>query len=76
MAYSQSLEKLRDIQLGIDYAVEQAKEEIRAKSRAEGRAEGEIKEKLENARNLKALGVDYTIISKALGLSIEEINNL
>ena len=38
--YSQSLEKLRDTQRGIQYATDLAREEARAKGLAEGRADG------------------------------------
>ena len=46
------------------------------KGRAEGRAEGERETNLRNAKNLKALGVDVETISKATGLTKEEIENL
>ena len=46
------------------------------KGRAEGRAEGERDEKLRNAKNLKTLGVDVETISKATGLTKEEIESL
>ena len=46
------------------------------KGRAEGRAEGERDEKLRNAKNLKTLGVEVETISKATGLTKEEIENL
>ena len=41
-----------------------------------GRAEGERNEKLRSAKNLKALGVDVETISKATGLTKEEIESL
>lgn len=41
-----------------------------------GEAIGIQKEKLSNARNLKSLGVPYETISKATGLTLEEINSL
>ena len=51
-----------------------------AEGRAEGRAEGEVigetKAKLEMARNLKAMGMTSDIITKATGLSAEEIEKL
>lgn len=47
-----------------------------AEGRAEGRAEGEYAERLRNASNLKKLGVDFSIISQATDLSLEEIVNL
>ena len=46
------------------------------KGRAEGRAEGERETNLRNAKNFKALGVDVETISKATGLTKEEIENL
>lgn len=41
-----------------------------------GREEGREEERLENARKLKALGVDPSIIAQGTGLSIEEIADL
>ena len=46
------------------------------KGRAEGCAEGERNEKLRSAKNFKALGVDVETISKATGLTKEEIESL
>ena len=46
------------------------------KGRAEGRAEGERETNLRNAKNLKALGVDVETISKATGLTKEELESL
>ena len=42
----------------------------------EGRAEGRAESKLEDAKNLKCLGVSMDIIAKATGLSVEEIAKL
>ena len=47
-----------------------------AYARNEGRAEGRAEEKLDNARNLKQLGVSPDVISRALGLSIDKIDAL
>jgi predicted transposase/invertase (TIGR01784 family) len=44
--------------------------------RAEGRAEGILQNKLENAKNLKALGIPAETIAKGVGLTIEEIEKL
>lgn len=46
-----------------------AKEE----GKAEGRAEGKAEERLNNARKMKAAGLDYALISQITDLSIEEI---
>ena len=43
---------------------------------AEGREEGQNEERLKNARNLRELGVDLEIISKATGLTADEIISL
>ena len=53
-----------------------AKLEGRIEGRAEGRAEGELAERQKNARNLKELGVDTSIIAQATGLTIEEIDRI
>ncbi len=42
----------------------------------EGEERGVIKERLSIARNLKSLGVDFSKISEATGLSIAEIEAL
>lgn len=51
-------------------------EKGRAEGRAEGLAEGRKEEKLQNASNLKSLGVSTEIIRQATGLSEEEIEQL
>ena len=48
----------------------------RGEGRLEGRAEGRAEGKLEDAKNLKRLGVSPNIISQATGLSLEEIAKL
>ena len=50
--------------------------EGRAEGLAEGLAEGRAEGRAEDARNFLALGVDPEIISKATGISIEELQNL
>ena len=49
---------------------------MRAKGRAEGREEGARQKAVEDARNLKAAGVDVNIIAKCVGLSVEEVEQL
>ena len=48
----------------------------RQKGEVIGRQKGEREEKLRNAKNLKSLGVDVETISKATGLSADEIEKL
>ena len=49
---------------------------VMATARQEGRKEGREEAILQNARNLKQLGVSMTIIAQATGLSEEEIQQL
>jgi predicted transposase/invertase (TIGR01784 family) len=57
-------------------AMAKGKAEGLAEGKAEGTAEGLAKGKEEVARNLLVLGIDIEAISKATGLSIEEIKKL
>lgn len=70
--YEDSLKNFRDIYSVITTA------ELKGlnRGRAEGRAEGEWTERKKNARNLKVLGIEPTIISQATGLSTKEIEEL
>ena len=54
----------------------QAIKEGKAEGKAEGRAEGKIESKLEIAQNMLNMNMDIKIISKATGLSENEIKNL
>ena len=51
-------------------------EESRFEGRAEGLAEGRAEANVENARKMKSLGVEYSVISQVTGLSSEEIGSL
>ena len=44
------------------------------KGREEGREQGALKERIENARKMKQLGVDVQLIVQITGLSLEEID--
>ena len=46
------------------------------KGRSEGRVEGAAQEKREIAKNLKQLGLEYSQIRQATGLTAEEIEKL
>ena len=54
----------------------EGKAEGKAEGRAEGKAEGKIESKLEIAQNMLNMNMDIKIISKATGLSENEIKNL
>ena len=70
--YEDSLKNFRDMYSVITTAERKGE----ARGRVEGCAEGELAERQKNARNLKELGVDTSIIAQATGLTIEEIENL
>ena len=57
-------------------AIKEGKVEGKAEGKAEGRAEGKIESKLEIAQNMLNMNMDIKIISKATGLSENEIKNL
>lgn len=56
--------------------IESAKLEGRLKGIAEGRLERIEKKRLSNARKMKEIGLDYTIIADVTGLTSEDIANL
>ena len=71
-SYEQSINAYRDIKNSIDTA---SKDGF-TKGKAEGLAEGKAKGIRTTAHNLKQMGLDVYQISKATGLSIEEIKQL
>ena len=88
IAYSQSLEKLRDTQAGIQFAADRAREEGRAEGEAIGRAKGEAIGRAKGeaigraegvasvALNLLRRGLDAEFIASATGLPIEKIRQM
>ncbi len=50
--------------------------DIMTEAKEEGLAEGARQKAIEDARNLKAAGVDINIIAKCVGLSVEEVEKL
>ena len=71
-----TVENMGDYDNLINTTAEIAEQKGHEKGRAEGRIEGRIEGKVETARNLIELGLEVEVISKATGLSIEEIQNL
>ena len=74
--YLKSLGDMGDYANIINTAAEEAHAKGKAEGREEGREAGRAETKREDAKNLKKLGVAVDIISKATGLSIEEIEKL
>ena len=62
--YEDSLKTYRDLKNALDTAEEK------------GRVEGRVEEKIAIARNLKSMGMSISDISKATGLSEEEIDSI
>ena len=62
--YQDSLKTYRDLKNSLDTAEEK------------GRVEGRVEEKIAIARNLKSMGMSISDISKATGLSEEEIDSI
>ena len=71
---AESIEEWRkkDVQRGIEQGIEIGDQRGRIKGREEGREE----ERIINAANFKRFGVDFKIIAKATGLTIEQIEKL
>ena len=60
----------------VDYGMRKGREEGRAEGLAEGERVGEKKERLKNARGMKAEGIPSELIAKITGLSLQEIEAL
>ena len=61
---------------GREEGMKEGREEGMKEGREKGMKEGKKEGKLEDAQNLKRLGVSLDIISQATGLSLEDIENL
>ena len=72
VAYSDSLQKLRDTQAGIEYASRQAYDDGEQKGRKEGLKEGLLKA----ARNLLAYGASTEMVVAATGLTPAQLDKL
>lgn len=72
LEYDEALKVYRDCKNIVDYAKDEGHAEGKTEGLAEGRAEGMRL----MAANLKRQGIDVKAISKASGLSEEEINSL
>ena len=75
-SYEQSINAYRDIKNSLDTAKKEGKAEGFVEGMEKGKVEGRAEGFVETARNLKQMGLDISQISKATGLSIEEIKKL
>ena len=71
--YEESLKVYRDLTNVVNTAVRKGREEGLAEGREQGLTEGREQERLQIARNLKAMGMTTADIFKATGLTVEEI---
>lgn len=80
IAYSQSLEKLRETQAGFRYAADEALKKGEAigmaKGEAIGIAKGEAIGLQKTAKEMLKRGIDMALISEITGLSFEEIRKI
>lgn len=80
VAYSQSLQKLRDIQSGLEYAraeyYNDGLEKGRAEGRAEGKAEGRAEGVRESAKKMLKAGIEPSFIHEILGIPLDDILSL
>ena len=74
--YHRALKNYRDYHNVMATARQEGREEGLKDGEEIGRKEGREEAILQNARNLKQLGVSMTIIAQATGLSEEEIQQL
>lgn len=74
--YSQSLERLRSYQAGVDYAAEQSWASGLEKGRAEGIEVGVEQASVKIALNLLKAGISKEMVASATGLSPEHIERL
>lgn len=68
MKYDESIKVYRDQLVTMEYE--------RQKGKAEGFAEGEAKERLKNARGMKAAGIAPDLIAQITGLPLETVEGL
>ena len=74
--YDESIKAVDDYYSGLYGSYVEGEEKGIAKGRAEGRAEGELSKGLEVARNLLAMGMSWSQIMQATGLTEEQLKQL
>ena len=74
--YDEDIKNMRDIYATRKFDEKRGMEKGMAKGRAEGRAEGELSKGLTVARNLLAMGMSWTQIIQATGLTEDQLKQL
>ena len=74
--YDEDIKNMRDIYATRKFDEKRGMEKGMAKGRAEGRAEGELSKSLEVARKLLAMGMSWTQIIQATGLTEDQLKQL
>ncbi|MDE7421496.1 MAG: Rpn family recombination-promoting nuclease/putative transposase, partial [Muribaculaceae bacterium] len=80
VAYSESLQRMRDYQSGLDYARKESFDDGVSKGiekgRAEGRAEGREEERIESIRFMLSIGVAPEVIAAQYNMTPGEVLGL
>lgn len=63
-------------QWAVNEALAKGIAEGEAKGKLEGKAEGKLEGRIDVARNMKALGIDTSVIAECTGLSEKQIEEL
>ena len=74
--YDEDIKNMRDIYATRKFDEKRGMEKGMAKGRAEGMAKGELSKGLEVARNLLAMGMSWSQIMQATGLTEDQLKQL
>ena len=74
--YDEDIKNMRDIYATRKFVEKRGMEKGRAEGMAEGMAKGELSKGLEVARNLLAMGMSWTQIIQATGLTEDQLKQL
>lgn len=76
VAYSESLQRMRDYQSGLEYVRKESFDDGRAEGRVEGRAEGRDEERRENIRFMLSVGIAPDVIAAQYNMTSDEVLGL
>ena len=74
--YDEDIKNMRDIYATRKFDEKRGMEKGMAKGRAEGKVEGKVEGKAEVARNLLAMGMSWSQIMQATGLTEDQLKQL